>query len=175
MPDLELLRAYCRTTYRVQTPNSSIDLHIGETSPELDRLLGKHNAEDWAFVTAANPRSEQLSDIANAQRNQTLLAAVEADGYASFPGQGIGADPTWPAEDSLLIIGINDCSALELARSFDQHAIVCGLRRLTACLRVCLPDEWRDVIAEGLTDSDPAVRRACHELQSQLRLNTDSP
>ena len=169
MPDVELLRAWCHTTYRVDAPDGPIDLRIGEPSAELDRLLLEHDADAWAFITASNPRSQQLSDADNARRNRELLSNVEAAGYVTFSGRGIGCDESWPPEDSLLVVGMTESAALQCARQFEQHAIVCGDRGGPARLSFCMIGEWRETVEQSRHDSDMAVRDTCRVLRRQLR------
>jgi putative PIN family toxin of toxin-antitoxin system len=96
-------------------------LRIGEPSAELDALLETEAAATAAFLTAANPRGEQRSHAANEAAMQTLRASL------SWPfREGEGRDPQdrWPAEPSVLVIGIPRTEAEALGRKFDQNAIV---------------------------------------------------
>lgn len=47
-------------------------------------------------------------------------------GHPMFSGEGIGDDGTWPAERSVLVLGIERAIAIELGRRFGQRAILCG-------------------------------------------------
>jgi putative PIN family toxin of toxin-antitoxin system len=96
-------------------------LRIGERSAELEALLEAEGAASAAFLTAANPRGEETSHAANEAAMQALRSSV------SWPfREGEGRDPQgrWPAEPSLLVIGIPRADAEALGRKFDQNAIV---------------------------------------------------
>lgn len=46
--------------------------------------------------------------------------------YATYEGHGVGEDPKWEPELSLLIIGITKIDAILLGKKFEQNAIVYG-------------------------------------------------
>jgi hypothetical protein len=121
-----LLPFYLATTYRAQTPAGSIDLRIGQPSPPLDWLLDSLGAREWAFISAANPRSEAISETENAARHGAFRALVEQRGFHVFEGEGIPDQPGWTAEPSLLILAVTLEEARELAAVFGQNAIVWG-------------------------------------------------
>jgi len=120
--------AYRRTTYRVVAGECPIDIRIGSTPPSLVRLLEDRGAATWAFVTAWNPRSAELAPAENDARQRELAHTVATRGWTALPGLGIGDDGAWPAEESLLVLGISREEALALARRFGQAAIVFGER-----------------------------------------------
>jgi hypothetical protein len=121
--------AYLSTTYWVEAPdNRPIALRVGQPSRALDRLLKRHGVRVWAFVTACNPRSRRLADWCNLARQRRLQALSGRLGFAALPGAGVGDDPAWPAEPSLLIVDIGRARARRLARLFGQNAIVVGRR-----------------------------------------------
>lgn len=121
-----LWQIYRQTDYQVVVPQGTISIRVDEPSPALDVLLREHAAGEWAFITAHNPGSEPLSLEHNQQLAAQLAASVLARGYISFPGRGVGSDPAWTPEESLLILGIPRVDAFALARQFDQNAIVVG-------------------------------------------------
>ena len=124
-----LAAAYLSTTYWVDAPNNeSIALRVGQPSRALDLLLKRHGLRVWAFVTACNPRSRRLPDWCNLARQRRLQALSRRLGFAALPGAGVGDDPAWPPEPSLLIVGIGRARARRLARLFGQNAIVAGRR-----------------------------------------------
>ncbi|MGQ0545826.1 MAG: DUF3293 domain-containing protein [Betaproteobacteria bacterium] len=98
-------------------------LRVGEPSERLDALLEEHGAASAAFVTAANPRSEQKSAAANAEAMGALEGMLEAAGYPRYPGEGRDAERTW-REPSVLVVGIYRDNAISLGRLFGQNAIV---------------------------------------------------
>ncbi|HJZ58178.1 MAG TPA: DUF3293 domain-containing protein [Gemmataceae bacterium] len=120
MPDPSLEAAYLTTDYRVEdAPGGPFVIRIGEVSRELAGL-------EWAFVTACNPGSGRLPDAENAHRMAQLEAAMREGGWRYYHGAGVGRGGQWPPEPSLLIIGIREPEAIELARQFGQNAIVAG-------------------------------------------------
>lgn len=113
----QLIAAYEEADYAV---HGRFTLNIGRRSAPLDALLEAHDATNAAFVTAANPRGEQLSD----EENRTALAALEASlGYPFYRGEGRDAGGRW-AEPSLLVVGIPRGEAEALGRACRQNAIV---------------------------------------------------
>jgi hypothetical protein len=63
----DLLQAYLNATYQVE--ELDIKIRIGQVDETLDRTLGESNVEEWAFITAYNPRSVVLSDDENSKRH----------------------------------------------------------------------------------------------------------
>jgi hypothetical protein len=132
-----LLPFYLATTYRAKAPAGPIDLRIGQPSPRLDRLLDSLGAREWAFISAANPRSQPLSESENESRHSTFRALMEQKSFQVFEGEGIPDQPGWTAEPSLLILAVTLEEALELAAGFGQNAIVWGERSAPARLVWC--------------------------------------
>jgi putative PIN family toxin of toxin-antitoxin system len=119
MLSLELIAAYERAEYVV---HDRFTLKIGRRSCELDALLEAHGATSAAFVTAANPRGEVLSD----EENRTALEALEASlAYPFCRGEGRDPQGRWPAEPSVLVLGMPRGEAEALGRALRQNAIVC--------------------------------------------------
>jgi hypothetical protein len=126
VPAALLARAYLSTTYRVDAPAGLIELRIGRASGALDRFLRQRGVRTWAFVTACNPYSLRLPDWRNLARQRRLRALCRRLGFSALPGAGIGDSPGWPAEPSLLVLGITRARARRLGRLFGQNAIVAG-------------------------------------------------
>jgi hypothetical protein len=128
VPRALLSAAYQATTYRVDLPGGSLALRVGVRNAALERLLKKRAVRAWAFVTACNPRSTLLPAWRNRVRQHRLATLCRALGHSTLPGAGVGDDPAWVPEPSVLILGIGRRRACRLARLFDQHAIVAGQR-----------------------------------------------
>jgi hypothetical protein len=126
--ELEAWRSYERTTYCVTDAGREVCFRAGSKSAKLESLLRRHGASRWAFITAWNPASVQLTRRDNDARQQELRNKVEAEGYAWLPGEGRGDDPSWPPEDCLLVLGISRGKAVALGRAFGQLAILWGRR-----------------------------------------------
>lgn len=120
----QLLDAYRCTTYRVRLPDGDLDMRIDTVSPRLLALHARHAVQSSAFVTAFNPRSKQLDFSQNERRQAALLGLLEAFGLASYPGDGIGDDPTWAPEPSILVLGVTLQQARSLGSTFEQNAVV---------------------------------------------------
>ncbi|MGD8476217.1 MAG: DUF3293 domain-containing protein [Burkholderiales bacterium] len=121
-----LQAAYLKTVYRVLGAAEPIDIRIGRCSPGLDRLLSQNGVTQWAFLTAANPRSQPLPDAENAQRNADMKRVLHEQGWYTLDAVGLPDDGAWQPEQSVLILGIDREAALEVARRWQQNAIVCG-------------------------------------------------
>jgi hypothetical protein len=120
--------AYRATNYCVDGPGSRFVIQIGQVSAALDELLSIEGAMTWAYITACNPHSTKMPSALNAGWMCELESAVLAAGYRFFRGEGVGQAGDWPAEPSLLILGIDMPSAMQLAREFEQNACVFGAR-----------------------------------------------
>ena len=135
--ELDCWRAYGHTRFCVDDGPRRICFKAGSRSPRLGALLRRHGVNRWAFVTAWNPASVPQSPERNAQRQLELMELVTAKGYAMLPGEGIGEDPTWTPEESVLILGIGRREAVDLGRRFGQLAIVVGELDGAAALVSC--------------------------------------
>ena len=126
--------AYRATAYEALGPGVELDLRVDEQSAALDALLTSTGRISWAFLTAWNPRSQPLAPEENAERQRALWAALEASSGEGgeppllLPGRGRGLEGDWPAEESVLALGLPRAAALQLARRFEQHAFLGGRR-----------------------------------------------
>ena len=112
-------------------------MRIGQRSQELETLLEAAGVTTWAYVTACNPGSVLLSKEENTARQSELARIVAERGFAAYPGEGIGDGGAWPAEPSLLIVGITHEDAVDLGRRFGQVAVVYGEYSGPAVLLLC--------------------------------------
>ena len=117
-----LLEAYKNTKYIVFEPTLTIE--IGKFKQDVDKLLLKHNSNEWAFITAYNPYSRVLTEEENKVLHNKLKELTAK--YVTFEGHGVGQDPTWEPELSLFIIGISKGDASKIGKEFEQNAIVYG-------------------------------------------------
>ncbi len=129
MIEQKLIEVYNSTLYYVF--DTEIILKIGEHTPFLDTLLSEYKQQDWAFISAYNPGSIALPDDMNILRHEQLKEKLGLYNY--FEGEGVGENPPWKPERSLLVIGISRAKAIEIGNSFGQNAIVAG--------RIYLPAE----------------------------------
>ena len=119
----DLIEAYKNTKYKVFEPDLTIE--IGVLNQAVDMLLLKHKSAEWAFITAYNPYSRVLTEDENKVRHNELKELTKD--YITFEGHGVGEDPAWEPELSLLIIGMNRDEASKVGKKFEQNAIVCGV------------------------------------------------
>jgi hypothetical protein len=118
----ELLEAYRNTQFMVFSP--AITIRIGEISESLERLLIAKGIREWVYITSINPYSR----IHSKEENEQFFEALKEDvsPYTNYLGEGVGTDPDWEAEKSLLILGIEREKAIELGKKYGQNAIVFG-------------------------------------------------
>lgn len=135
---------YDATTYRIEGPEGPIDIRVGRANPKVDALLrrvGGNDLDDWAFITAWNPRSVATPADANASAQSRLLAAVRERGLVFLEGDGIPDHPGWCVERSIWIAGITRQEAAQLGVRFGQYAVVVGTVGQAALLLYCDPQE----------------------------------
>lgn len=168
-----MLAAYRRAEYVVFRPR--VVIRVGEANAELDALIG--GAGRAAFLTAANPGSEPRSEEENRHRDKALRQALDEARRSYLEGKGGDPDGGWPAEPSLLVLGIARDQAIELARRFGQNAFVwCEPGR--AAELVIVP-KWRLVLdtqiwLDWLAFDDPSVaslRKAVAEGRAEIYMD----
>lgn len=124
----DLIEAYKSTKYKVF--KHDIVIEIDKFNKKLNELLNKYNSIEWAFITAFNPYSNILTIDENTERHNELQRLT--DSYITFEGHGVGDDPSWDPELSLLIIGITKEDAMSIGIKFEQNAIVYGTNKSLA-------------------------------------------
>lgn len=138
----EMDAAYRATTYTVYLPSGNggtknMELRVGHHSAALDQLLGHLHCEEWAFISAANPGSRRLPEAVNAERHRQLHDTVRRLNLPYFAGSGIPDSPDWPAEPSLMVLGVSLKQAQNIASRFGQRAILAGTRGSAPTLHYC--------------------------------------
>ena len=118
----ELIEVYKNTRFTVFVP--SIEFKIEEVNQSIENLLNDNNSDTWAYITAFNPNSEIIPDKENNQRFQQLIKYL--DEYKTYIGEGIGEDPAWVPEKSILVLGISLEEASRIGKYFGQNDIVFG-------------------------------------------------
>ncbi len=119
---------YESAIYRVVAPEGDFVLRVGARSKALDRLLAARGVRSSAYLTAANPGSHPLAEKVNRDRNARMTACLDSGGWSYLPGVSGAARGDWPAEESFLVFGISDSDALDLARQFEQVALLIAAR-----------------------------------------------
>jgi hypothetical protein len=135
--DDALRDAYRRTEYRVDEDGFAFVLHVDRQSSALRACHTACGVGCSTFITAWNPRSLPMARDVNEAAMTRLEAAVQARGLRALHGVGVDPRGDWPGEPSLLVLGLDEAAGVELARTFDQHAIVCAgedaIPRLVMC------------------------------------------
>lgn len=107
-------------------------LLIGRRHGDLDAYLARSGCRGWAYLTAANPRSQCLGEAENRARMAVLQGRLSALGYSFLSGESVAAAPAvhgdWPPEPGVLVLGIGRRQACVLAGAFAQNALVLGRR-----------------------------------------------
>jgi hypothetical protein len=134
--EMECWRAYEKTRFCVDDGPRRVCFTDGSRSPRFQALLRRHDTRDWAFLTAWNPASVELSRAENDARQDDLKRDLVSAGYRWLPGEGVG-DPAWTPEESLLVLGISRGKAVAVGREFGQLAVVVGRRDGPARLVPC--------------------------------------
>jgi hypothetical protein len=137
--EMECWRAYETTRFCVDDGARRVCFTQGSPSPRLQALLRRHDAVRWAFLTAWNPASVELSRADNDARQDDLKRDLVSSGYRWLPGEGVGVDPECQPEESLLVLGISGGKAVAVGRDFGQLAVVVGRRDGPARLVPCAP------------------------------------
>ncbi|TGD72183.1 DUF3293 domain-containing protein [Mangrovimicrobium sediminis] len=119
--------AYDTTLFDCQLPDCVITLSPGEMAPDLDEHLKQWECDCWCFITACNPRSQQLDDEANRERQRILGDVLRMKNEYVFDGVGRSASGDW-YEQSFFVAGIDFLQAEALAIIFEQNAILIGQR-----------------------------------------------
>jgi Protein of unknown function (DUF3293) len=119
----DLIVAYLGAEYVVYGEPVLV-FRIGEPNDGLDALLEAEGADTAAYVTAANPHGRLAGTTENALATAALLRAQKEAGYACYVGEGRDPQGEWPAEPSVLVVGMSRAEAAVLGRSYEQNAIV---------------------------------------------------
>ena len=119
----DLAEAYRRALYVVYGAPDLV-LRIGERNAALDALLDEDGADTAAYLTAANPNGELQDETANDLACAALHQALADAGYSCYLGEGRDPAGGWPAEPSVLAVGISRREATVIGRSYEQNAIV---------------------------------------------------
>jgi len=134
-----LKRAYLEAEYVIFHDKEQIRLSLNQKSAWLEEQFSSASASTAAFITAYNPQSVKKSAQENSAAQLNLRNHIEGKFQHVFRGegreskQGVGAErfDAWSAEESLLVLGINEEEARSLAAKFGQKAILFAERDAT--------------------------------------------
>lgn len=76
---------------------------IGSENRELVGFLMTHRITNWAFLTAHNPFSSELTQEDNDRLQEFLFDRPRKDGYQFLMGYGESRHQEWPLEPSVLV------------------------------------------------------------------------
>ena len=113
----ELLFAYTTAVYKTETLDFTLS-HLPN-----DTILFSNRT--FAIITAYNPRSQVLSNEENYFRHLQLQNVLQKKAFETSPSTGQSPDGSW-SEAGFLVFDIGLDEALEIGRSFEQHAILYG-------------------------------------------------
>lgn len=123
--DKELLNSYKNTDYWFAVGEKTITLTIGQKNNAFDRLCERLGQTTGSFITACNPQSQLLTKSENKSRNKQLATRLEQMAEIHcFSGEGQDRDKQWPPEASFMVLGLNQKTAIDLAREYQQNALV---------------------------------------------------
>ncbi|MGH3849519.1 MAG: DUF3293 domain-containing protein [Pseudonocardiaceae bacterium] len=131
-----LLRAYRNTAYHASLPSGDTVIRVGECSAALDGLLRATGHAEWACVSAQNPGSV-LDAPGNPARHARLRDQLAERRLTWFPARAIADDGGWPAEESVVILGLGVEAATALGRAHGQLAVLAGILGGPALLVRC--------------------------------------
>jgi len=123
----ELIQAFLETHYRVhqQGPDAPpLTLRVGQASAGLIALHQAHGVDRSAFLTAYNPFAKQVKAEANLKRQEDLRQELSNRSLIFLPGEGQHPTNGWPAEPSVLALGLSLEVAKVMGRKYEQAAIV---------------------------------------------------
>jgi hypothetical protein len=149
----DMVAAYLAAAYAIRLPGGRrVVLRVGTPMPrELDMLLARVDAsapKAAGLITAWNPFSRPLPTAENRRRQRELLQQLRRRSTRVFAGAGYG--PDW-REPSLAAFGITLAALDELARRFEQNAILAFRPGEPVRLRL-YRDDWRTALAGADVD-----------------------
>ena len=119
----ETVQAYRDARYRVCAAPPWV-LQVDRASPELLAAQRRYGVSCSAFVTAFNPLGQRVGAAANRLRQRELQNAIRRLGLQTLPGVGEDVSGRWPAEESVLVFGLDLAGARLLGRRFRQNSVL---------------------------------------------------
>lgn len=119
-----LERAFRDTVFRAFSGTEVVEFRIDEPPGLIHAVLRQHSADSAAFITAYNPRGVARPSAENERAQARLLAEIDSLGLPRLDGDGADPSGQWPPEPSVLVLGIDEARATELAARYEQAAYV---------------------------------------------------
>ena len=120
----DLLKNYRATEYWVTEAPHPFCLRVDQASTELAPIYAKHQVTSAAFMTAWNPGSKPHTNDDNRTAQTRLVKELHQGDVTVLAGEGSDPSGEWPAEASVLALGVELARAKSLGRQYGQHAIV---------------------------------------------------
>lgn len=121
-----LQQAYMETAYHVISETNIYKVKLNTIHPEFNLWCKRNNIKSWAFITAYNPFSKELTKNENIILNSQLKETIIKSGYIFNYGNGVPDNKNWDSEESFFIHNITLHKAKEIGISFKQNAIIFG-------------------------------------------------
>lgn len=121
-----LAEAYSRSRFEIRFADASVARRIGVTDAACDQRLrnaGCHTR--WCIITPCNPRSVPGDDATNSARLREMDMRLRKCGQRYLPTLASADDGTWP-EPGFCVLDLAEHDAVQLARHYEQNAIVIG-------------------------------------------------
>lgn len=108
----------------VDGERQTVALTVDQPSEVLGAIFNMAGLATSAFITAHNPFGNALPEEENKERHEELVRIVKSLGLRGFSGRGRDPEGLWPAEESLLIVGLCREAACTLGAQLQQNAIL---------------------------------------------------
>ena len=119
-----LVAAYRAARYHVSGAAEPFDLALDAPNPALEACHRAYRVECSAFLTAFNPGSRPTAGAVNAAAAARLARRLRDLGHPLLAGFGTDPAGSWPAEQSVLALGLALEPASRIAREFGQAALL---------------------------------------------------
>ena len=119
-----LIKAYREARYVVDQSADPLVLSVGRACVGLRSLMSGYGVTTAAVLTAFNPGSVVCSDGANFSAQAELVKWLDEHGYVMFDARGEDSAGVWPSEASVLVLGIPQHMAEQVADRFGQNAFL---------------------------------------------------
>jgi hypothetical protein len=123
-PSPELVAAYRAARYHVSGAAEPFDLTLDVPNRALGACHRAHGVECSTFLTAWNPGSRPMTTAVNAAAAARLAQHLRDLGHPLLAGFGADPEGRWPAEESVLALGVALEPASRIAREFGQAAFL---------------------------------------------------
>jgi hypothetical protein len=122
----ELSDAYYGTDYIIFMEDENLVLGALGQSARLESLMKEDGVSTCAYITAYSPDSKVVSPDENTRNQKALIADISSKHWKYYNGEGKHPSNNWPAEPSILIMGIKLKEARDLALRYRQIAFLFG-------------------------------------------------